>query len=77
MAEEEKTNVAEGVMSLDEKPNQPIDTSGSLVGYITSRFQKSKTARMYDEKRWLDAYKNYRGVYSPEVQFTEQEKSFM
>ena len=78
MAEEEKTNVVEpdkGVMSLDEKPDQLVDTSGNLVNYITSRFQKSKTARMYDEKRWLDSYKNYRGVYSSEVQFTEQEKS--
>ncbi len=27
------------------------------------------------KKRWLKAYKNYRGVYGSDVQFTEAEKS--
>ncbi len=77
MAEEEIENKTpeEGVMSLDEKPEQPVDVSGSLVGYITNKFHKSKVARMNDEKRWLDSYRNYRGTYSSDVQFTEQEKS--
>ena len=30
---------------------------------------------MTDETRWMDAYRNYRGIYNNEVQFTETEKS--
>jgi hypothetical protein len=28
-----------------------------------------------DEERWLRSYRNYRGIYGPEVQFTSSEKS--
>ena len=31
--------------------------------------------RYQDEQRWLKAYRNYRGLYGPDVQFTESEKS--
>jgi len=45
------------------------------VSFIESQYQRSKDARMTDEERWLDSYRNYRGIYSSEVQFTESEKS--
>ena len=40
-----------------------------LVGYIRNRFQQAETSRLYDEKRWLKAYRNYRGIYGPEMSF--------
>ncbi len=46
-----------------------------LVGYIRSRFQQAETSRLYDEKRWLGAYRNYRGLYGPETAFRDNEKS--
>src|SRR5688572_14668354 len=46
-----------------------------LVSYIKSRFDRSKNKRMDDENRWLRCYRNYRGIYGPDVQFTETEKS--
>ena len=46
-----------------------------LVGYIRNRFQQAETSRLYDEKRWLKAYRNYRGLYGPEMSFRENEKS--
>ena len=45
------------------------------VAFIKSQYQRAKDARLADEERWLDAYRNYRGIYSSEVQFTETEKS--
>jgi len=45
------------------------------VAFIKGQFRRSKDARLADEERWLDAYRNYRGLYSSEVQFTETEKS--
>lgn len=46
-----------------------------LVSFVDERYTRSKQKRMTDETRWLTAYRNYRGVYSPEVAFTDTEKS--
>ncbi len=46
-----------------------------LLSYIQGRFQRSKDRRLQDEERWLDCYRNYRGIYGPQVQFTDTEKS--
>jgi len=46
-----------------------------FIGFIRQRFQQSETSRLYDEKRWLKAYRNYRGLYGPEMAFRESEKS--
>ena len=47
----------------------------ALEEFVRYKFNKSKTWREQDEARWLRSYKNYRGLYGPEVQFTEKEKS--
>lgn len=46
-----------------------------LVSWVENRYSRSKQARYEDEDRWLTNYRNYRGIYGPEVQFTEKEKS--
>ena len=45
------------------------------VSFIQSQYNRSKDARLADEERWLDSYRNYRGLYSSEVMFTDTEKS--
>ena len=47
----------------------------ALIGHIRSKFQQSETSKIYDEKRWLKAYRNYRGLYGPEMAFRDSEKS--
>jgi hypothetical protein len=47
----------------------------NMVSYVEDRFERAKDARYFDESRWLQAYRNYRGIYGPDVQFTETEKS--
>ena len=47
----------------------------SVVSYVESRFSRAEDARYVDENRWLRAYRNYRGIYGTDVQFTETEKS--
>tara|TARA_R110000824_G_scaffold246197_2_gene435294 strand:- start:4837 stop:6945 length:2109 start_codon:yes stop_codon:yes gene_type:complete len=49
--------------------------SGTIVGLVKSKYSKSSTARDTEERRWLQAYRNYRGLYGPDVQFTSTEKS--
>ena len=46
-----------------------------LVGHVRSLFQQAETSKVYDEKRWLKAYRNYRGLYGPEMAFRDNEKS--
>lgn len=50
-------------------------TGGSLLSFIQERFTRSESSRRADETRWLRAYRNYRGLYGPDVQFTDTEKS--
>ena len=60
----------------DTKKNDLVDVkSGTIVSYVMDQFNSSETARYNDEQRWLEAYRNYRGIYGPDVQFTETEKS--
>ena len=48
---------------------------GSIVAYVQERFYKAETARYTEEQRWIKAYRNYRGIYGPDVSFTSTEKS--
>ena len=47
----------------------------SLVSFVTGKYKRAEDSRYTDENRWLRAYRNYRGLYGPDVQFTETEKS--
>lgn len=46
-----------------------------LISFVAERFERAKNKRLLDEQRWLQAYRNYRGLYGPEVTFTDTEKS--
>ena len=49
--------------------------SGGILSFIRERYTKADEGRRNDETRWLRAYRNYRGLYGPDVQFTDTEKS--
>ena len=49
--------------------------AGRIVQLVESRFRRASDARQGEERRWLQSYRNYRGLYGPDVQFTETEKS--
>ena len=53
---------------------EDMDVS-NIVDYVMARFKKSEDYRYEDELRWVRSYRNYRGIYGPDVQFTEAEKS--
>ena len=67
----------ENLLGVDDtKGEYAVDNSaGSIVNYVTERFSKAEDARYADEQRWVQAYRNYRGIYGPDVQFTDSEKS--
>lgn len=49
--------------------------AGSIVGLVQERYSRASTARETEEQRWVKAYRNYRGLYGTDVQFTDTEKS--
>ena len=51
------------------------DQQRNLIGIIKGRFAQAEQSRETDERRWLRAYENYRGLYSKSVKFRESEKS--
>ena len=48
---------------------------GTVVALVKERYSKASTARETEETRWVKAYRNYRGLYGSDVQFTSTEKS--
>ena len=51
------------------------DQQRNLIGIIKGRYAQAEDARQTDERRWLQAYENYRGLYSKSIKFRESEKS--
>ncbi len=64
-------------LSLEDKKEGGEDQleRNTLVDFVNERYTRSEESRRADESRWLRAYRNYRGIYGPDVQFTETEKS--
>ena len=76
MAEEEIMLEDEAIALEDSDRTDETDYKVSnIVDYVMGKFKKSEDYRYEDELRWVRAYRNYRGLYGPDVQFTEAEKS--
>ena len=74
---EEDINIEDEAIALEDAENTEITDAGvsSIVDHVMASFKKSEDYRYEDEQRWIRAYRNYRGLYGPDVQFTEAEKS--
>ena len=82
MAEDE---LFDGDMAMDsiesnavedmEKDNYSDPNAGTVVNFVKSHYSRASTYRETEERRWIQAYRNYRGLYGPDVQFTSTEKS--
>jgi hypothetical protein len=55
--------------------NLELQQQSTLVGLIKARFAQAEDKRDMDERRWLKAYENYRGLYNKSVKFRASEKS--
>ena len=58
---------------LDTDENTALEDSpqtsefDDLIGYIDKKYTSAKSSRYNDETRWLQSYRNYRGIYGPDV----------
>ena len=76
MAEDE-IMIEDDAIALDDTDDSDVEDNNvsSIIPFIVERYNRAEDYRYQDEARWLRAYRNYRGLYSPDVQFTEAEKS--
>tara|TARA_R100001377_G_scaffold51336_2_gene30004 strand:+ start:2053 stop:4188 length:2136 start_codon:yes stop_codon:yes gene_type:complete len=77
MAEENEGFIEDDAIALEDSDNSVVDDADAskIIPFIMEKYNRADDYRQQDEDRWLKAYRNYRGLYSPEVQFTEAEKS--
>jgi hypothetical protein len=74
----EKTNEEVPHMDSDASyvaSESELENATGVAGFVHSAFHKARANRLSDEQRWLKAYRNFRGLYGKDVQFTEAEKS--
>ena len=76
MAEEDIPVEIESV-SLEDTDDTVVADAGTnnIIPFIMEKYYRADDYREQDEQRWLRAYRNYRGLYGSDVQFTEAEKS--
>ena len=73
----EEATEAEASIALEEEGDveeENLQYSG-VAGFVEDQFKRAKDDRQNEEERWLSSYRNYRGIYGPEMQFTDTEKS--
>ena len=63
------------VVAAEDALDSIFKEKNSVVTFVKDRYKRSEDSRYSDEQRWLKAYRNYRGLYSSDVQFTDSEKS--
>ena len=74
----EELNLEDSVSSYIEDVSEDSTNDedvGGIVTFVTERYKKADDDRYSDEQRWIKSYRNYRGIYGPDVQFTSTEKS--
>ena len=76
MAEDE-IMIEDDAIALEDTDDSIVEDAelSSIIPYINEKYQRAEDYREQDEDRWLRSYRNYRGLYGPDVQFTEAEKS--
>ena len=76
MAEEDIMMEEDSIALSDTEDSVSEDANiNSIIPFVMERYKRSEDYRYQDEQRWLKAYRNYRGLYGPDVQFPEAEKS--
>jgi len=77
MAEDTDGFFEDDPIVLEDTDNSSEDDAevSKIISYVMERYNRADDFRRQDVDRWLRAYRNYRGLYGSDVQFTETEKS--
>jgi hypothetical protein len=69
--------IAKATVKQEPKDDESKLSAGAfgLAGFVRERLIAAETARSSKEQDWLAAYRNYKGVYGPEVTFDDINQS--
>jgi hypothetical protein len=70
--DEDEIMIEDDAIALEDTEDsvaEDVDVS-NIIPYVMERYKRAEDYRYQDEERWLRAYRNYRGLYGPDVQFT-------
>tara|TARA_E500000318_G_scaffold99429_1_gene101463 strand:+ start:325 stop:2466 length:2142 start_codon:yes stop_codon:yes gene_type:complete len=75
--DEDEIMIEDDAIALEDTKDSVVQDAdvSKIIPYVMERYSRAEDYRYQDEERWLRAYRNYRGLYGPDVQFTEAEKS--
>lgn len=74
VASTDMVHVMEDATSV-QAANDERHENQEIVNFVTTNFNRAETQRITHENRWMTAFRNYRGIYGSDTQFTETEKS--
>jgi hypothetical protein len=74
---EDEIMIEDDAVVLEDTDDSVVEDADvtNIIPFIMERYRRAEDYRYQDEERWLRSYRNYRGLYGPDVQFTESEKS--
>ena len=75
--DEDEIMIEDDAIALEDTKDSVVEDAdvSNIIPFVMERYRRAEDYRYQDEERWLRAYRNYRGLYGPDVQFTEAEKS--
>ena len=53
----------------------PENQMPGLAGFVKQKFEDSENGRRTHELKWLQSYKNFKGIYDSTTQFRDSERS--
>tara|TARA_S200002703_G_scaffold157714_1_gene166324 strand:- start:1750 stop:3897 length:2148 start_codon:yes stop_codon:yes gene_type:complete len=77
MAEDNEVFIEDEAIVLEDTEESTVEDLdvAKIIPFVMERYNRADDYRQQDEERWLKSYRNYRGLYGSDVQFTEAEKS--
>jgi len=67
--------IEQDAIHLEDADESKDEELANLVPFIIDRYKRAEDYRYQDEERWIKSYRNYRGLYGTDVQFSEAERS--
>jgi len=67
--------IEQDAIHLEDADESKDEELANLVPFIVDRYKRAEDYRYQDEERWIKSYRNYRGLYGTDVQFSEAERS--
>ena len=68
-------SIEQDAIHLEDAEESNDEEMANIIPFVTERYKRAEDYRHQDEERWIKAYRNYRGLYGADVQFSEAERS--